>query len=124
MAYQVWNYIGEPFLIWTDDDLPKQYTLIPPRSGMIYPVCFDEDTETWIESENNNPEQPDIEIPEEKPSIEPSYAMLAEANLTIAKQARNVQEQEKIIEEQNQLIADSYMSLAKQNKREHDKHEK
>ena len=122
MAFQVWNYSGEPFLIWNNDDLPEEYTLIPPRNGMIYPVYFDEDTETWIESEEitpSLPDEPEEEQPE-KPIIDPSYTMLAQANLTIAKQAKVVKEQKKIIEQQNQQIADSYMVLAKQNKREHD----
>ena len=51
MAYQVWNYDGEPFLIWNSRDLPEQYTTIPPEDGMYYPIYFDEDTEMWIGSE-------------------------------------------------------------------------
>ena len=125
MAYQGYEYEGNPQLIWNNDDLPEEYTLIPPRNGMIYPVYFDEDTETWIESEEITPtlpDEPEEEQPE-KPSIDPSYTMLAQVNLTIAKQAKIVKEQEKLIEQQNQQIADSYMALAKQNKREHDNNE-
>ena len=125
MAQQVWNYDGEPFLIWNNRDLPEQYTTIPPEDGMYYPIYFDEDTETWIGSEETVPTLPDEPVEEqpEKPSIDPSFAMLAQANLTIAKQAKIVKEQEKLIEQQNQQIADSYMVLAKQNKREIDNNE-
>lgn len=125
MAQQVWNYNGEPFLIWNSRDLPEQYTTIPPEDGMYYPIYFDEDTETWIGSEKTAPTLPDEPVEEEpeKPSIDPSFAMLAQANLTIAKQAKIVKEQEKLIEQQNQQIADSYMALAKQNKRENDNNE-
>lgn len=125
MAQQVWNYNGEPFLIWNSRDLPEQYTTIPPEDGMYYPIYFDEDTETWIGSEKTTPTLPDEPVEEqpEKPSIDPSFAMLAQANLTIAKQAKIVKEQEKLIEQQNQQIADSYMVLAKQNKREIDNNE-
>lgn len=125
MAFRVWDYSGEPFLIWNNDDLPEEYTLIPPRNGMIYPVHFDEDTEMWIESEETIPILPDEPVEEhpEKPSIEPSFAMLAQANLTIAKQAKIVKEQEKLFEQQNQQIAASYMTLARQNKREIDNNE-
>ena len=122
MAQQVWNYDGEPFLIWNSRDLPEQYTTIPPEDGMYYPIYFDEDTEMWIGSEETTPtlpDEPEEEQPE-KPIIDPSYTMLAQANLTIAKQAKVVKEQKKLIEQQNQQIADSYMVLAKQNKREHD----
>lgn len=122
MVQQVWNYNGEPFLIWNSRDLPEQYTVIPPEDGMYYPIYFDEDTEMWIGSEETKPILPDEPVKEqpEKPSIDPSFAMLAQANLTIAKQAKIVKEQEKLIEQQNQQIADSYMALAKQNKREND----
>ena len=125
MAQQVWNYDGEPFLIWNSRDLPEQYTTIPPEDGMYYPIYFDEDTEMWIGSEETTPTLPDEPVEEqpEKPSIDPSYTMLAQVNLTIAKQAKLVKEQEKLIEQQNQQIADSYMALAKQNKREHDNNE-
>ena len=125
MAYQVWTYDGEPYLIWNERDLPEQYTVIPPEDGMYYPIRFDEDTETWIGSEETKPtlpDEPEEEQPE-KPSFDPSYAMLAQANLTIAKQAKVVKEQEKLIEQQNQQIVDSYMALAKQNKRENDNNE-
>ena len=123
MAYQVWNYSGEPFLIWNNEDLPEEYTLIPPRSGMVYPVRFDEETETWIESEKTTPtvpDEPEEEVQPEKPSIDPSFAMLAQANITIAKQAKVMKEQRELIEQQNQHIADSYMALAKQNKKGQD----
>ena len=125
MAQQVWNYNGEPFLIWNSRDLPEQYTTIPPEDGMYYPIYFDEDTETWIGSEETIPTLPDEpgEEQPQKPSFDPSYTMLAQANLTIAKQAKVVKEQEKLIEQQNQQIADSYMVLAKQNKREIDNNE-
>lgn len=124
MVQQVWTYDGEPFLIWNSRDLPEQYTVIPPEDGMYYPIYFDEDTETWIGSEETVPTLPDEPEEEpEKPSFDPSYAMLAQANLTIAKQAKVVKEQEKLIEQQNQQIADSYMVLAKQNKREIDNNE-
>lgn len=125
MVQQVWNYDGEPFLIWNSRDFPEQYTTIPPEDGIYYPIYFDEDTEMWIESEETVPAlpgEPEEEQPE-KPSIDPSFSMLAQANLTIAKQAKIVKEQEKLIEQQNQQIADSYMALAKQNKRENDNNE-
>lgn len=125
MVQQVWTYDGEPYLIWNERDLPEQYTVIPPEDGMYYPIRFDEDTETWIGSEETKPtlpDEPEEEQPE-KPSFDPSYTMLAQANLTIAKQAKVVKEQGKLIEQQNQQIADSYMALAKQNKRENDNNE-
>lgn len=62
MAYQVYDYEGNPYLIWNNDDLPMKYTLIPPRSGMNYPVYFDVNSETWYE----------IGGGEEKPSPEPT----------------------------------------------------
>lgn len=126
MAYQVWSYTGEPYLIWNNDDLPEEYTLIPPRSGMIYPVRFDEETETWIESEETTPtlpDEPEEESQPEKPNIDPSFAMLAQANLKIAKQARVVAQQEATINNLNQQIADSYMTLAKQKRIEVDNNE-
>ena len=49
MAYQVYDYEGRPYLIWSDEDLPVEYTTIPPRSGMYYPVKFHEDTGEWEE---------------------------------------------------------------------------
>ena len=127
MVQQVWTYDGDPYLIWNSRDLPEQYTVIPPEDGMYYPIYFDEDTETWIGSEETIPTLPDEPeedpVQTEKPTFDPSYTMLAQANLTIAKQAKIVKEQEKLIEQQNQQIADSYMALAKQNKRENDNNE-
>ena len=125
MVQQVWTYDGEPFLIWNSRELPEQYTTIPPEDGMYYPIYFDEDAEMWIGSEETMPTLPDEPVEEqpEKPSIDPSFAMLAQVNLTIAKQAKVVKEQEKLIKQQNQQIADSYMALAKQNKREIDNNE-
>lgn len=122
MVQQVWTYDGEPLLIWNSRDLPEKYTVIPPEDGMYYPIYFDEDTETWIESEGTTPtlpDEPEEEQPE-KPSFDPSYTMLAQANITIAKQAKVMKEQRELIEQQNQHIADSYMALAKQNKRGQD----
>lgn len=118
MAFQVWNYSGEPFLIWNNDDLPEEYTLIPPRNGMIYPVYFDEDTETWIESEEITPSLPDEPVKEqpEKPSFDPSYAMLAQANLTITKQAKIIKDQEKFIDNQNQMLADTPLEITRNKK--------
>lgn len=123
MAYQVWGYDGEPFLILNEDDLPEQYTIEPPKDGMYYPIHFDEDAEKWIESEeviSTSPNESEEEPQTEKHSVDPSFAMLAQANISIAKQAKVVKEQKDLIEQQNQHIADSYMALAKQNKREHD----
>lgn len=65
MAYQVYDYEGKPYLIWSDEDLPVEYTIIPPRSGMYYPVKFHEDTEEWEEL-GTPPSIPPIPIPETK----------------------------------------------------------
>lgn len=64
MAYQVYDYEGRPYLIWSDEDLPVQYTMIPPRSGMYYPVKFHEDTQEWEEL-GTPPITPPIEIPDD-----------------------------------------------------------
>lgn len=64
MAYQVYNYEGTPFLIWSDEDLPVEYTTIPPKSGMYYPVKFHPDTQEWEEL-GTAPTPPPIDIPEE-----------------------------------------------------------
>ena len=64
MAYQVYDYEGKPYLIWSDEDLPVEYTTIPPRSGMYYPVKFHEDTKEWEELGTPTPPPP-INEPEE-----------------------------------------------------------
>lgn len=64
MAYQVYDYEGRPYLIWSDEDLPVEYTTIPPRSGMYYPVRFHEDTQEW--EELGFPPTPPTDIPEEE----------------------------------------------------------
>ena len=43
--------------------------------------------------------------------------MIAQLNMTVAKQSNLIKDQEKLIKAQNQQIADSYMALAKQNKK-------
>lgn len=63
MAYQVYDYEGKPYLIWSDEDLPIQYTTIPPRSGMYYPVKFHEDTGEWEEL-GTPPNIPPLPTPE------------------------------------------------------------
>lgn len=65
MAYQVYDYEGRPYLIWSDEDLPVEYTTIPPRSGMYYPVRFHEDTQEWEELGFPPPPPSLIEQPEE-----------------------------------------------------------
>lgn len=118
MVQQVWTYDGEPFLIWNSRDLPEQYTTIPPEDGMYYPIYFDEDTETWIGSEETTPtlpDEPEEEQPE-KPSFDPSYAMLAQANLTITKQAKIIKDQEKFIDNQNQMLADTLLEITRNKK--------
>ena len=69
MAYQVYDYEGRPYLIWSDEDLPIQYTTIPPRSGMYYPVKFHEDTQEWEEL-GTAPTPPPIDTPEDNNNTE------------------------------------------------------
>ena len=117
MAYQVWTYDGEPYLIWNERDLPEQYTVIPPEDGMYYPIRFDEDENKWIGSEpSESPSEP--EEPKEPPTTpDQNLIMIAQLNMTVAKQSNLIKDQEKLIKAQNQQIADSYMALAKQNKK-------
>ena len=76
MAYQVYDYEGKPYLIWSDEDLPVEYTTIPPRSGMYYPVKFHEDTGEWEEL-GTPPNTPPLPIPEtEDVDTEEIIAML------------------------------------------------
>ena len=117
MVQQVWTYDGEPYLIWNERDLPEQYTVIPPEDGMYYPIRFDEDENKWIGSEpSESPSEP--EEPKEPPTTPyQNLIMIAQLNMTAAKQSNLIKEQEKLIKAQNQQIADSYMALAKQNKK-------
>ena len=117
MVQQVWTYDGEPYLIWNERDLPEQYTVIPPEDGMYYPIRFDEDENKWIGSEpSESPSEP--EEPKEPPTTpDQNLIMIAQLNMTAAKQSNLIKEQEKLIKAQNQQIADSYMALAKQNKK-------
>ena len=117
MVQQVWTYDGEPYLIWNERDLPEQYTVIPPEDGMYYPIRFDEDENKWIGSEpSESPSEP--EEPEEPPTTtDQNLIMIAQLNMTVAKQSNLIKNQEKLIKAQNQQIADSYMALAKQNKK-------
>ena len=69
MAYQVYDYEGKPYLIWSDEDLPVEYTTIPPRSGMYYPVRFHEDTWEWEEL-GTPPAPPSINKPEDNNNTE------------------------------------------------------
>ena len=48
---------------------------------------------------------------------DPNLVMIAQLNMTVAKQSNLIKNQEKLIKAQNQQIADSYMALAKQNKK-------
>ena len=117
MVQQVWTYDGEPYLIWNERDLPEQYTVIPPEDGMYYPIRFDEDENKWIGSEpSESPSEP--EEPEVPPTTpDQNLIMIAQLNMTVAKQSNLIKDQEKLIKAQNQQIADSYMALAKQNKK-------
>ena len=117
MVQQVWTYDGEPYLIWNERDLPEQYTVIPPEDGMYYPIRFDEDENKWIGSEpSESPSEP--EEPKEPPTTpDQNLIMIAQLNMTVAKQSSLIKDQEMLIKTQNQQIADSYMALAKQNKK-------
>ena len=84
MAYQVYDYEGNPYLIWNNDDLPIEYTLIPPRSGMNYPVYFDVNTQEWYEigGEEEKPSPEPIPIPEPiQDNLEESIAQLMFDNM-------------------------------------------
>lgn len=69
MAYQVYDYEGKPYLIWSDEDLPTEYTTIPPRSGMYYPVKFNPTTQEWEEL-GTAPTPPPIDTPEDNNNTE------------------------------------------------------
>ena len=111
----VYLYDGTPIDVWSDYDIPENSTLIPPTDGLYQPIKFDPETETWSGGDGYIPEP---EVPEVPPTTpDPNLVMIAQLNMTVAKQSNLIKNQEKLIKAQNQQIADSYMALAKQNKK-------
>ena len=111
----VYLYDGTPIDVWSDYDIPEKSTLIPPTDGLYQPIQFDPETETWS---GGNGYIPEPEEPKEPPTTpDQNLIMIAQLNMTVAKQSNLIKNQEKLIKAQNQQIADSYMALAKQNKK-------
>ena len=111
----VYLYDGTPIDVCSDYDIPENSTLIPPTDGLYQPIKFDPETETWSGGDGYIPEP---EEPEEPPTTpDQNLIMIAQLNMTVAKQSNLIKDQEKLIKAQNQQIADSYMALAKQNKK-------
>ena len=112
---QIWLYDGTPILVQSSYDIPENSTLIPPIDGLYEPIQFDPETETWSGGDGYIPEP---EEPVEPPTTpDQTLIMIAQANMTIAKQSSLIKDQDKLTKAQNQQIADSYMALAKQNKK-------
>ena len=111
----VYLYDGTPIDVWSEDDIPENSTLIPPTDGLYQPIQFDPETETWSGGDGYIPEPEEPEVPPTTP--DPNLIMIAQLNMTVAKQSNLIKNQEKLIKAQNQQIADSYMALAKQNKK-------
>ena len=111
----VYLYDGTPIDVWSEYDIPENSTLIPLTDGLYQPIKFDPETETWSGGDGYIPEP---EEPEEPPTTpDQNLIMIAQLNMTVAKQSNLIKDQEKLIKAQNQQIADSYMALAKQNKK-------
>ena len=111
----VYLYDGTPIDVWSEHDIPENSTLIPPTDGLYQPIKFDPETETWSGGDGYIPEPEEPEVPPTTP--DPNLIMIAQLNMTVAKQSNLIKNQEKLIKAQNQQIADSYMALAKQNKK-------
>ena len=111
----VYLYDGTPIDVWSEYYIPKNSTLIPPTDGLYQPIKFDPETETWSGGDGYIPEPEEPEVPPTTP--DPNLVMIAQLNMTVAKQSNLIKNQEKLIKAQNQQIADSYMALAKQNKK-------
>src|SRR5699024_2632654 len=116
MAYQVWSYEGEPFLIWSGNDFPEEYTTIPPDDGMYYPIYFDPKEQKWHESEEHNKEdnheednQEDVEESDNY-TPNPSEIMLAKAQMQVTKTANQ------LVKSQKEL-ANMGLEMAKKEKR-------
>lgn len=123
MAYQVWTYEGEPLLIMNNEDLPKQYTTIPPYEGIYEPFHFDEDNQQWVsdynyedsknKDDNKNIDDDDYQknknIEEE---LKINDLIIAELTLTIAEANSVIEQQKNLIDEQSKLIGDSYLDLS------------
>ena len=130
MAYQVWTYEGEPLLIMNNEDLPKQYTTIPPYEGIYEPFHFDEDNQQWVsdynyEDSKNKDDNKDVDegildmitddyqkskdIEEE---LKVNDSIIAEMTLTIAEANGVIEQQKNLLDEQSKLIGDSYLDLS------------
>ena len=112
---QIWLYDGTPILVQSSYDIPENSTLIPPTDGLYQPIQFDPETETWSGGDGYIPEPEEPEVPPTTP--DQNLIMIAQLNMTVAKQSNLIKDKEKLIKAQNQQIADSYMALAKQNKK-------
>src|SRR5699024_6996532 len=108
-------YDGTPVDVWREYDIPENSTLIPPTDGLYQPIHCDPETETRSARGGCIPGPAE---PEESPTTpDQNLIMIAQLNMTVAKQSNLIKDQEKLIKAQNQQIADSYMALAKQNKK-------
>ena len=124
MAYQVWTYEGEPFLVMNRRDLPKQYTTIPPYEGIYEPFHFDEDNQQWVSDYNYEDSKNDEEVSDmitdddcqKNKNIEEELKIndliIAELTLTIAEANSVIEQQKNLIDEQSKLIGDSYLDLS------------
>lgn len=128
MAMQVYDYEGRPYLIENENDFPEKCTTIKPPEGIWEPFYFDEDNQKWIGSEppkknEDNTTGETTTVPPVKPSLpDPMMKILAQSNMTIAKQANLIKDLEQQKDILNQLLATSYLETARiKNSKENDK---
>ena len=131
MVQQVWTYNGEPLLIMNNEDLPKQYTTIPPYEGIYEPFHFDEDNQQWVSDynyEDSKKKDDDKDIDGEvldkitdddyqknkniEEELKINDLIIAELTLTIAEANSVIEQQKNLIDEQSKLIGDSYLDLS------------
>lgn len=128
MAMQVWDYNGKPYLITNGEDMPENCTNIRPPEGIWEPFYFDTERQVWIGSEPHRNDEDNTTgetttVPPVKPSLpDPMMKVLAQSNMTIAKQANLIKDLEQQKEILNQLLATSYLETARiKNSKENDK---
>lgn len=119
MGMQVWGYDGKPYLIMDNEDMPERCTNIRPPEGIWEPFYFDVEKQVWIGSEPHKKDEDNTTgetttVPPVKPSLpDPMMKVLAQSNMTIAKQATLIKDLEEQKEILNQLLAKSYLETAR-----------
>lgn len=91
MARQVWEYDGTPHLIMNPNELPEEYTDIPPTDGLYAPIVFDPEQEQWFgtdkdvwEEENPIEEELPDDITSLKRMIQLQSYQMAELSLRLS----------------------------------------